>query len=95
MRRDTEAMRSDEVPHHTEVQAFRKEGSTEMVDMAEDKAGALGRVCGETQGYSSYRGRSLGVGNTQEKSAEVIVVAGKRAVRSAEVSLGNEGPNVS
>ncbi|WP_158861341.1 hypothetical protein [Lunatibacter salilacus] len=48
-------MRSDEVPHHAEVQAFPKEGSTEMVDMAEDKAGALGRVCGETQGYSPYR----------------------------------------
>jgi len=30
----TEAMRSDEVPHHAEVQAPRKGGSTEMVDMA-------------------------------------------------------------
>ncbi|MEX2336451.1 MAG: hypothetical protein WD555_04185 [Fulvivirga sp.] len=41
---DTEAVRSDEVPQHAEVLAFRKEGSTEMVDMAEDKARALGQV---------------------------------------------------
>jgi hypothetical protein len=27
-------MRSDEVPQHTEVQTFRKEGSAEIVDMA-------------------------------------------------------------
>jgi hypothetical protein len=64
------------VAQHTEVPTFRKGGSTEVVDMAEDKARALGQVCGEAQGYSSYRGRSLGVGNTQDKSAEVIVVTG-------------------
>jgi hypothetical protein len=45
----------DEVPHHAEVQTFREEGSTEMVDRTEDKARALGQVCVEPQGYSSYR----------------------------------------
>jgi len=45
----------DEVAQYAEVQAFREEGSTEMVDMAEDKARALGQVCVEAQGYSSYR----------------------------------------
>ncbi|SEJ16773.1 hypothetical protein SAMN05192553_102730 [Cyclobacterium xiamenense] len=56
-------MRSDEVPHHAEVLAFRKEGSIEMVDMA-----GIG-----TSIFTLPR-EVAGCREHLEKSAEVIVV---------------------
>jgi hypothetical protein len=53
-------MRSDEVTHHAEVQTVRKEGSAEVVDMAEDKAVALGQVCGEHKDIHLTKG-DLGI----------------------------------
>ena len=37
-------MRSDEVPHHTEIQAFESKESIEIVNMAEDKEVSLGQA---------------------------------------------------
>ncbi len=79
----TEAKRSDEVAHHSEVPTFRKEGSTELVDMAgigtriftlpREISGCREHPREVSRGHSSYR---------------------ERAVRATEVSLGSEGLNI-
>src|SRR5690554_647769 len=79
----TEAIRSDEVAHHTEVQTFRKVGSTEMVDMA----GIDIRIFTLPREVSGCREHLREVSRRRSSCR-------KRAVRSTEVSLGSEGLNI-
>jgi len=47
-----------------------------------------------SEGYLSYRGRSLLFFQMKEKSAEVIVVVGNEPLERTEVSQNSEGLNI-
>jgi hypothetical protein len=49
---------------------------------------------GYSEGYSSYRGRSLGFIQAKEKSAEIIVAVGNEPLERTEASQSSEGSNI-